>query len=337
MSRREALERVATVIHERRRFLATCHIRPDGDAVGSLLAFRNGLIQLGKEVVAVTSDPVAAQYAFLPGMEAIVRELPDTAPAASYDAGVALDCDGLARTGSVGALLEATGFVIDIDHHEGIHAFGDVRCIDPAAPCTADLVLELLVDVMGCELTEELATCLLAGHVYDTGRFAQSNATPAAFRNAARLVEAGADPERVARALFETRSLERARLRGRAMERARLDAEYGIAWTTVLQSDLADIGAVGSDTDGIIDEVRAIAGSRLACLIVELKDGTSKVSLRTRNGGPNVAEFASRFGGGGHERAAGCEIPGDAVSVAERLLTAARELLGPCEPSGGGA
>jgi len=337
MSRRDALERIAHEIGDRQRFLATCHIRPDGDAIGSLLAFRHALTGLGKEVLTVTASPIPAQYAFLPGVETITQDLPSPEAAATYDAGVALDCDGLARTSTVGPLLEATGFVVDIDHPEGIHAFGDARCVDPQAPCTGDILLELLVDVMGVPLDAELATCLLACHIYDTGRFAQANATPAAFRNAARLVESGADPESIARALFETRRLERARLRGRAMARARLDTEYGIAWTTVLQSDLADGGAIGADTEGIIDEVRAISGARLACLVVELRDGTSKVSLRSRDRSLNLAEFAARFGGGGHERAAGCEIPGGAEAVSERVLASAREALGPCRPDGGGA
>jgi len=327
VGRREALERVAAVLSDGGRFIATTHLRPDGDAVGSLLAFTHGMTALGKTVLPVTEEPIPRSYRFLPGWERVTQ--PDTYPAQSraLSAGVCLDCDGLDRTGTVAPLIAAAPPLVNIDHHGGIKAFGDVRCILPEASCTGELLMELLVDMLAVPLDRDLATCLLACHIYDTGRFSQSNTTPQAFRNAARLVEAGASVEDLAVRLFATRTYRRTLLRGRALAGAELDADAGIVWSVLSLAVLTSLQAEPTDTDGIVEELRAVDSSRVAALVSEARGGECRISLRSRDSSVDVAGIAARFGGGGHFRAAGCTIEAPLVEATERLLAAIRDAL----------
>lgn len=322
MTREQGLARVAEVIRGGTRFLATVHVRPDGDAVGSLLGFALGLRLLGKEVLAVTQDPIPANYGFLPEVGTIRQELPPQSAAASYDAGVALDCDGLDRCGTVGPLLTATGLVVDIDHHAGTKAFGDVTCVVSDACCTGELVLALLTEHLGVTLTPEIATCLFAAHAYDTGRFTHRNTTARTFEDCAQLVAAGAEPEPIIRGLFESRSLARVCLRGVALERARLDPASGVAWSHLTPRDFTHTGALAADTDGIVDELRAVEGCAAAVLVSELEPRVCRVSIRVRESQLNAARVCATFGGGGHVRAAGCTIEDHALSAARRVLDA---------------
>lgn len=322
MTRTDRLARVADVLRAGKRFLATTHVRPDGDAIGSLLAFRRGLELSGREVCAVLQDEVPAAYLFLPGSESLSTTLPSPAEAAGFDAGISLDCDGLDRTGSVGPLLEATGMVVDIDHHAGTKAFGDVRCVESDACCTGELVLELLTEHLGVTPDREVATCLFASHAYDTGRFTHRNTSARAFRNAALLLELGAEPEAIVRKLFETRSLARVRLRGIALTRASVDPASGAAWSWIAEEDFTSTGALGADTDGIVDELRATEGCTAAVFVSELAAGDCRVSIRVRDSELDAARVCAGFGGGGHRRAAGCSITGEPRAVGALVLSA---------------
>jgi len=325
--RREALERVAEVLSAGDRFIATTHVRPDGDAVGSLLAFAHGMSALGKTVFAVTEEPVSAIYRFLPGWQRVSQPATYPAGAGTLSAAVCLDCDGIDRTGSVAPLIAAAPPVVSVDHHGGLKAFGDVQCVVPEASCTGELLMELLVDILGAPLDLDLAVCLMTCHVYDTGRFSQSNATPRAFRNAALLTEAGASVEDISSRLFATRTHGRTVLRGRALAGAKLDPDTGIVWSVLSLADLTALCVDPADTDGIVEELRAVESSRVAALVSEVGRGECRISLRSRDSSVDVAAIAARFGGGGHFRAAGCTIEGSPQQATELLLAAIRDAL----------
>ena len=327
MSRRECLEAVAAALSSGQTFLATTHVRPDGDALGSLTALMLGLETLGKTVHAYTEDAPAAMYHFLPAIGRIGVGPPPPDLGSAVDAAIALDCASLDRAGALRKHLVAAPRLISVDHHSDSVPFGDVRCTDGDASSTAELMMELLVDIMGVGLTMELATCLLAGHVFDTGRFSQSNATPTAFRNAARLVEAGADPEAIVRDMHDTMPLHRLRLKGRALERAEIDETSGLTWSLLSRDDFASLSARPEDAEGIVVDLRVVAGSSAAALISEVKPRECRVSMRSRGDDVDVARLAMHFGGGGHTRAAGCTIEAPPDEAIRLLLQAAREHL----------
>lgn len=325
--RRRCLEEVARAIEDGSTFIATTHVRPDGDALGSLTALMMALDHLGKTVHAHTQDSPAAMYRFLPAIERVSTEAPSPDVVAAADAGIAVDCASLDRTGTVGEHLVATGMVICIDHHAGGTPFGDVRCVIGESSSTAELMIELL-DVLGVPLTREIATSLLTAHVFDTGRFSQRNTTAQAFRNGARLLEAGAEPEAVVRHMYDTVPLARIQIRGRALQRAEIDGPSGLVWSVLSHQDFDELGARAEDTEGIVADLRGVGEGRLAGLVSEVSPRECRVSLRARDGDVDVAELAATFGGGGHTRAAGCTIedaPGEAV---RRLIEAARAQAG---------
>lgn len=327
MDRRSCLEAVAEAIWEGERFLATTHVRPDGDALGGLTALILALETLGKRVDAYTEDAPARMYHFLPAIDRITGGVPSAPVVSGADAGIALDCANIDRAGSVGEHLLRTPRVICIDHHSDGIPFGDIQCVDGTASSTSELLVELLVDILGVGLDDRLATCLLAGHIFDTGRFSQSNATPQAFRNAARLTEAGADPEAIVRYLYDTVPLHCVKLRGIALERAALDSVSGLVWSVLTHDEFAALGARAEDAEGIVADLRGVGEGRAAALVSEVHPGECRVSLRSRDGDVDVACLAMRFGGGGHTRAAGCTIEGRPEDAVRQLIEAAREQL----------
>jgi len=321
----EEMAEVAEAIRRHRSFVLTTHVRPDGDACGSSLAMLYALRRLGKHVCLATQDDMPPRYGFLPGYRDVGPAIP-VEKALEFDCAIALDCDGLGRTGTMRPVFEAVGTIIDIDHHEGLKAFGDARLVVPEASCTGELVYHLLRP-LGVPLDADLATCLLCAVMYDTGSFRHTNTTPGALRMAADLMEAGADPHSVGFHVFDDTPFAQLALRGRVLSTAHLALGDRVVIATALREHFERTGALPADTEGIVDDLRSVSGIDVAVLIVEMTDGMSKVSLRAVRD-VDVAAVMATFGGGGHRRAAGCEIAGGADAVGEVVLDALAPVLG---------
>ena len=197
--RKELLAKAATEIRKANSLLLACHIRPDADALGSLLGLKHGLEQLGKSVQAISPDGVPSLYRFLPGWEEV-----RTAAASPVELAIGLDADGSDRLGSAEATVLAAPVVIDIDHHTGPDPFGQVQVVDRTAAATGELVLNLLQE-LGVTVTPQIACCLMAAILTDTGSFRFSNVTAATFQAASLLVEAGARPAEINDDVYGTR------------------------------------------------------------------------------------------------------------------------------------
>lgn len=316
-----AMARVIARIEASKDVYLGTHIRPDGDALGSLLALRLVLQAKGKRVAALCADPPPDNYRFLPGADCISR----TPPSWAADLGLVVDCDGRSRLDSLEPAFAALPHLIDLDHHHTDHAFGSERLIDSRAGATAEIVYRLL-RTMKMEFTEPIATCLYAAILTDTGRFCFGNATAQSLRIASRLVDAGANPHQIARRIYEERSMEATHLLGRALSRLSYDLDGQVVSATLTRQDFAETGASPSDTEGIIDHLRAIGGPRIALLLVEPQNGAVRASLRS-DGSVDVSEIALRFGGGGHLMAAGCAVTGTAEQVRTDILEAIGQAL----------
>ncbi len=286
-------------------FVAT-HIRPDGDALGSLLGLLLALEKTGARVAALCTDPVPANYAFLPAADRILSLPPDW----KAGLGIVVDCDGLGRTGALEPALASLPALIDLDHHDTDRTFGQERLVDATAGAAAEIVHELIRD-MGTPLDAEISTCLYAAILTDTGRFCYGNTTARSLRIAAELVASGADPHYIARNLSRLSA-----------------AEDGQIVSSVLRpEDFECTGAAPSETEGIIGHLRAIGGTRVAILFVEPDHDAVRVSLRS-DGSVDVGEVALGFGGGGHAMAAGCTVTGSVEVVEQSVLDAVRLALG---------
>src|SRR5881227_1162557 len=296
---------VADAIRSRDRFLLVTHENPDGDALGSILALKLALDQLGKDsVMYLYGDaPLPAEYSFMPLAE-LRRRLPDDWRERVL---IAVDCANESRIGPEPEPLEGAPLALDIDHHHDNTRFGQINLILSKASSTGEVLRDVFAE-LGVELTPEIAEPLYIALVTDTGRFQYSNTTAKSLRLAAELVEAGADVHRIFRSVYETVQFAKLKLLARALERAQIYDGGRLVVSYLLRSDFADIGAAEAYSEGIIDYLRAVEGADMAALIREpprSNGPTRRVSLRASNDELDVSAIARKSGGGGHRQAAG--------------------------------
>ena len=281
-----------------------CHVNPDGDALGSLLAASLGLQQLGKKTYtswgSMPAEPPPA-LTFLQGLDDVVQ--PEDVPEA--DTFLALDCGAGDRLGELEALARKSRVLINIDHHPGNDNFGTINVVEPTASSTAELVAALLYD-LDVKLDREIATCLYTGIVTDTGRFSYANTRPQTLRLAANLLEYDVSAPDIARDLFDSAPFGYLKLVGHVLERAELIEDARLVYSWITRADLAETGVAMEETDRLVDMIRGTKAVDVAAFFKEQKDGKWRVSLRSK--GPAIANFARARGGGGHELAAGFTV-----------------------------
>jgi len=278
-----------------------CHVSPDGDALGSMLALHHLCLAAGKRSVASWPAPftVAPHYAYLPGLDLTTK--PADFPA-EPDLMVTFDCGSLGRLGELAAPARAAGALIVVDHHVTNDRYGSINLVDPAAAASA-VVVRRLARRLGWALNRDAAICIYTGLVTDTGRFQYSNTTPEVFELAAELSTFDLPIASMSRQLFELHRFAYLQLVGVALDRAELDRELRLVVTWVTQADLDRFGVGLDETEGLIDLVRRTDEADVACVLKEMSDGT-RVSLRSTTD-VDVSAIASAFGGGGHRAAAG--------------------------------
>ena len=301
--------RAVAVLRAAERVCVATHENPDGDAIGSLVAAAAGLRSLGKTVRTYlepgSTIPSELRLLEVAGLERLL----DPGSLAGWTL-LTLDCATVRRLGyGHRAVVAAADTVVSIDHHYDNTRFADVNLIDGGASSTAEILLDVL-EALGVALTPEIAQALYVALVTDTGRFQQRTTGPDALRMAARLVDAGVDIQRVYERVFETMPLRKLRLLGVVIHNLVLYEGGRIAISHVERGDFARLAATESDTEGLVDHLRAVSGVEVAALIREpplAADGhapPNRVSLRSR-GGLDVSAIARKTGGGGHKQAAG--------------------------------
>jgi len=310
----DGLPQVLEAIQQRKRLLVTSHARPDGDAIGSTLALQQVLQQMGKQAHTVLADPVPVLYKPLPSADAIQHA---NHVNGDFDAAIILECDSVQRTRLEG--LEDK-FLINIDHHAAAKNFADVNWIDPTASAVGEMIYRLAL-AAGVVITPEIATCLYAAVLTDTGSFCYSPTNAHTFELARTLVERGADPARIAQNIYFSSPLSKMRLLGAAL--SGLHREGEIAWMSVTREDMERCEALDEDCEGLVNYALGIAGIEVAVFFRELANNRVRVSVRSK-GAVNVAALAERFGGGGHECASGFSVEGPVQAAAALVLTELR-------------
>ncbi|HVS02820.1 MAG TPA: bifunctional oligoribonuclease/PAP phosphatase NrnA [Thermoanaerobaculia bacterium] len=317
-------ENLLTAIRDGNRFLLTSHLSPDGDAIGSELGLARVLRKLGKSAVVWNRDATPGIYEPLPGSHRIhAGEEPPAGFPEVFDAVIALECPTLDRSGLEGRLGDLP--VINIDHHLGNQHHGAINWVDTAAPAVGEMI-HRLAHGLKLALDAETATCLYLTLVTDTGGFRFSNATPEAFEAAAELVREGAEPETVARWLYESRPAGSLRLLCEMLQTLELHDGGRIASVVIRRDALQRAGATPADTEGLVDYPRSIAGVDAVALLRETEEGRLKVSLRSR-GEVDVEQVARRHGGGGHHNAAGFTADGPLEELRGQVVGELREVL----------
>lgn len=305
---------ILQVIRDGERFLVCSHSRPDGDAVGSVLAMGKFLEQLGKGADLVTADRIPVVYRKLPGAESMRTALRVHGP---YDAAILLECDSAERTRLRG--LERFP-IVNIDHHASGRAWGQVNWIDREAASVGELVYRL-IKAAGSTLTPEIATCLYTTLLTDTGGFIYGGVRATTFALAAELVVAGADPIRISKDTYFCTPMSKLLLLGAALNN--LHREGRVAWMWITHHDMVRTCAAEEDCEGIVNYALSIADVEAAVFLRELPEQRIRMSLRSK-GKIDVAAIAQGLGGGGHENAAGCTVDGPLGRALEEILAELR-------------
>jgi phosphoesterase RecJ-like protein len=294
------------------------HVHPDADVLGTLLALGLALEPAGWAVTLAGPHPVPEPLRFLPGAD---RYQVWTRTPRRFPVVVMTDCPNPSRAeGLLEAARAEHGQVLNIDHHPDNQRYGTINWVDTAAGATGEMVFELL-RALELKMTADMAMNLFTAIHTDTGSFRYSNTTPRTLRIAADLVESGAKPDVVADLLYQQRSPDALRQLGDVLRRVETSPDGRMAWLALPRGLVSDAFAAAED---LVNYPRSIASVRVAVLLREEAPGVIKVSLRGK-GDVAVNGVARRFGGGGHDSAAGCTVAGTLADATESVLAAVRE------------
>ena len=294
------------------------HIRPDGDAIGSLLGIGLALKNAGKVVQLVLVDGLPSSFKHLKGSELIIRE-----PLGGHDTFVTVDSADFKR---VGKSFENFGQPdINIDHHKTNEKFGKLNLIEAEEVATAAILTHYL-PIWGYEITKPIAAALLTGIITDTLGFRTANTNPSALRLCAQLMETGVDMSELYMRSLVRKSFPAARYWGSGL--SSMEQKNGIVWSTLTLEDRKRSGYSGNDDADLINMISAIDGNKVGMIFVEQSDNHVKISWRALENGIDVSPVAKYFNGGGHAAAAGADIPGALSEIQPLVLETTREMLG---------
>ena len=316
-----------TLFDRHHNFALSTHIHPDGDAIGSELGLYLFLTKLGKSVKIFNTDIVPPNYRFLPFWDSIE----DAHSVGTYrpEVLIVLDASTLERIGKgLSKTLHPTHSLVNIDHHATAEAFGDINLILPTASSTSEIVYKLIKHHES-PICEACALCLYTGLMFDTGCFRHSNTTAETHRIAAELIEiAGFTPDEVYRHVYEQVPVAKIHLLSEILSTLQITDDGKIASVYATQAMFRKAGTTADAVEGVVNQIQAIAGVEVALCVSEMRDRSTKVSLRSQ-GYVDVSQLAAEFQGGGHARAAGCRIALPYPSAIAALVQASQCYIDP--------
>ena len=291
------------------------HVSPDGDAIGSILALYLGLKQLKKEVD-VIADECSKCFSFLP----CINDIKSTTKE-KYDLAIAIDCASKARLFDKDGSFDKSSLTISIDHHSSNTYFATINYVEDKSPAACKTLIKILKR-LGVSINYDIGTCLMAGIITDSGGFRYKNVDDETFEFAAHMLDVGVDISDIYYRTFDVKTKAQFELSRIAMDRLKFYNKNKIALTYITLKDIKKAKAEIGDHEGIVNVGRNIEGVDVSVFLREDIDGTYKVSLRS-NDNVNVSDVAEVFGGGGHDRAAGCSLD---YSLEEAIKTLVKEI-----------
>jgi len=304
-----SVDEIRLAIRGAQRILITSHVRPDGDAVGSVLGLGLSLDAVGKQVQMILADGVPASYRFLSGSDKIKNKAEG-----EYDLSIVVDCSDLQRIGCV--LVDPGNPDLSIDHHITNLEFARMNWIDPVAVATSEILANLIME-LGLPIIPDVAQALMTGIIADTIGFRTSNMTPGVLHTAAYLMEAGADlPDLYQRALLR-RSFNSMRFWGYGL--SNLQRKEGLVWVILSLNDRESAGYPGKDDADLVNMLTVINDAEIAMVFVEQPGGQVKISWRALDD-IDVSILAMRYNGGGHRAAAGAILTGTLQEITTMVV-----------------
>lgn len=313
----EVLER----IRRGKNFLITSHMNLEGDALGSEIAVSYLLRKMKKKCFICNSSPIPRIYNFMPSLNIVQTA---DRKIKNFDTAIVLDCSDLERTGKVKDFVTKSGSIINIDHHVDNKKFGDVNWVKPEASSVGEMIYELFKKAK-ISLNKDIALCLYAAILTDTGSFRYRNTSSATHMITGHLLEYGIRPEEVFKKIYESHKLSRMKLLGIVL--GGLMVEKGVAWITVSDDMLKKTRSSLDDVEGFIEMAASIEGIKVAVLFQEIEREKIKIGFRSR-GNVNVCKIAAYFGGGGHFAASGCILRENLKTAQREVLSKIRKYLG---------
>ena len=316
------IDRIIDTIRESKKICIVGHVRPDGDCIGSQLALALALRNAGKDVVCWNEDVIPQKYAFMDPDKVMQKPKRDQV----FDCVIATDCATEERLGTVVKRTEDRKVFINIDHHQSNTRYGDLNWISAREASTGELIFRLL-KIAGWPITPQIADCLFTAVSTDTGSFQYSTTKPLTYHTAGELVKLGANLSVICNQVYQSFPLPRVRLLKHMYNNFRLTHDDQIAYFWLKKKDFVRTGADRSDTEGLIDHIRAIEPVVLACIFEEVEPDVTRISLRSKSKDVDVNKIAGLFGGGGHSAASGARIVGKPLSVQRRVIGALKKAL----------
>ncbi|RJO59774.1 bifunctional oligoribonuclease/PAP phosphatase NrnA [Candidatus Parcubacteria bacterium] len=308
----QIFKQIHQAIEKANEILLIAHQKPDGDTLGANLAMANWLKSLGKHFHIFCLHPVPQHLRYLPLWEHV--QYTDTEISRiPFEAVIFIDSSNVAYAGA-GAILEKLknhATIINIDHHASNPGFGDLNYVDPDASSASEMIYRFF-NYHQIQINRDIATCLLTGILTDTGGFSNLATTQSSMKIAGKLLGYGAKFRTITNHTVKNKTVNTLKLWGRALDRLTRHAD-GIVSTVITQADLQEYEVTDEDLEGIANFLNALQDARIIMVLKEDPTGFVKVSLRTTQDGVDVTELANKFGGGGHQKAAGFSLPGKLI------------------------
>lgn len=321
------VDRIIEAIKASETICIVGHVRPDGDCIGSQVGLSIALQNAGKKVTCWNQDPVPAKLAFLDPKKLV--QPPEKGR--QFDAVIATDCASLERLGTAAECINDRKVFINIDHHASNTRYADLNWIAAREPSTGELIFRLL-KAANWPITPAISDCLFTAVSTDTGSFQYPTTRPATYHVAGELVKRGANLAKICDEVYQSYPLGRVRLLRHVYNKFRLTHNNQIAYFWLKKSDYSRTGTDPSDSEGLIDHIRAIEPVVVACVFEEIEPGLTRISLRSKSAKIDVNKIANMFGGGGHSAAAGARIAGTPLSVQRKVIAQLKKALNGSHP-----
>lgn len=314
------LDEILKEIKEAEKIVILTHESPDGDALGSSLAMKLMLEELGKK-----SDVIIPEYSrmfqFLPS----ATEIKIDSEIKKYDLAISVDCANFKRMAK-NEYFEKAKKTIVIDHHGSNNMYGDLNYVNPVSPACCE-ILAGMAEYFEIKVTKDIGTCIMTGIITDTGGFRHLGITPDTFEYTAELIRLGVDIPDIYKRTLRTKTKANFELTKRVIDRMELLEDGKVSFTYITSQDELEVGAEPGDHEGLVDIGKDIEGVKVSVFIRQKDNETAyKVSLRSEDD-INVSDICFVFGGGGHARAAGALIQGNVEQVKEKLMKEIRKWM----------
>ena len=303
------------IIKNSKKILLLSHVNPDGDTLGSMCAMYSMILKRFKKKVDMSVvSAIPFNYTFLPNIDLAQRYFDQSLV---YDLVITLDVASIERVRDAKIFFDRGKCTVNIDHHKTNPKYGDYQIIEPEASSCGE-VLYNYFKKYDWEITEDAAICLYTAIMTDTGNFRFENTNPNSFRAVAELVELGANPNKLYKLCYESKTKNLVMFQNYCVNKAEFLNDNKIVYTTVYKKDLEKFSAGDDYTDGIAETLRAIDTTEVSFVVKEVEAKLTKVSMRSKK--IDVARICEQFGGGGHTYAAGCTIKASVKDSIDKLL-----------------